>query len=288
MKQVLQSVLVIVAVSFSLSAQAQFHKKDKGGQTVVTPQTQNSAVARAHAQSGMSVDQIAKIAKNGAMYLPDWAQKSGKDIRLGTMDHRQTFHWGQRVTHADKSYTLTRQDDRTVKVVQETFSANDVKKLKRLISLDEYGLPGESIVYDAADKLKYRGSLIYENSPRLMISGIPIRRIKEEMIFDAQGTLLRRTLHHYDIVGKKLPVVVYDYVPNIPSDLELVITEREENAEPVEEPRRFRLFGGNRENRNNTIAPAGGPNPGAASQPRQPQQGKGILNGIFKGNNRNR
>jgi hypothetical protein len=104
--------------------------------------------------------------------------------------------------------------------------------------LDDWGRPNEIMIYDGRDQFKYRGAHLYDE----------IGRFREEHLFDANGTLIRRKVQEYDLQGKKLPLRSWDYVANVPKDLQLVITRESEkpgaNPGSKDKPKEKRgLFG---------------------------------------------
>ena len=243
----MKQVVIYAAVAGSVlagSAQAQFHNKAREtGQVTISQQAQANMVAQQKAKIARGVagkygDQTAL--QNSAMYLPEWAANRGGSIRLGHMEQEEAFYWSQVVNHPDGSYTETKRDNKTMKtteanqpVEQYTYASNKVLISKRHITHNEFGDPKEVIIRDAQDNFRYRGVLVYD----------PLtRRLKEEQIFDANGKPLRRNVQKYDTGGHPMPVEIYDYVKNLPQDLQLVITEGE-NPNPREKGKRWKLFG---------------------------------------------
>jgi len=233
------------------AVQGQFHQQDqKGGVKVNREAVQSASRAGAATTTGAAV--VGGKGEVGAnpystIYLNE-AQKRAFGVRLGKQDDLQITKWGRAIHHPDGTYTQSVAEPGMSKMEQETRSKNGTLLQRRLISLDEYGRAKEVLIYDGRDTFKYRGILFYDGSGRF----------REEQLFAANGTPLRRKVQEYDLEGKKLPLRSWDYVDNVPSDLQLVVTRQagDEVEGELESPESMRerkpLFG----NRDRTAEPS--------------------------------
>mgnify|MGYP001350247189 CR=1 FL=1 len=213
-----------VAVAMSGPAFAQFHTKKENGRTGVSPQAVQSAqrqAATAAVPAGTTPGPENGVPgggiSGGDMILPDGTRDalSQYKVKLRQTQGKPIDIWGRAIHHSDGSYTESKQDLLTNTLEQITKSKNGVRLQRRNITLDEFGRPGEVLIYDGRDQFKYRGLQIYD----------ALGRFSEEQIYDAKGTLIRRKVQAYDPRGDKLPTRSWDYVANVPEDLRLVITE---------------------------------------------------------------
>ena len=234
-----------VLIAGLMTAGAQFHATDKkSGATTVNQQAIQTA--QKQAQSIMaSQGGGAQLGENAhsTIYISE-AHKQNYGARLGQQDSKVITAWGRSIHHSDESYTESVQDETTNTLEQVTKSKNGTKLQRRMVMLDELGRPKEIMIYDGRDQFKYRGVQLYDE----------IGRFREEHLFDAKGTLIRRKVQEYDLQGKKLPLRSWDYVANVPKDLQLVITRESEkpgaNSGSQDKPKERRgLFGGG-QNRN--------------------------------------
>lgn len=214
-----------VAFAMSATCLAQFHSKTSTGRSGVNPQ----AVPSAHRQaSPAQVDTGGESGvpgggiSGGDMILPDGTRDalSQYKVKLRQTQGKPIDIWGRAIHHSDGSYTESKQDLLTNTLEQITKSKNGVKLQRRMVMLDDFGRPGEILIYDGRDQFKYRGVQIYD----------ALGRFSEEQIYDAKGTLIRRKVQAYDPRGDKLPFRSWDYVANVPADLRLVITEDDPNS----------------------------------------------------------
>ncbi|NNE92321.1 MAG: hypothetical protein HKN23_11790 [Verrucomicrobiales bacterium] len=317
----------VAMVVFSVSSQAQFHEKRETGQTVFNQQAQTNLTAKAMADqnSQLAANHNGKaqlrrgvsaqvgnhiVHQNSAIYLPAGAANGIRtadgrviDAALGEMNGKDADHLAQIVYHSDGSYTETERHFKdkpgalngtslaNETVVQYTKTANGVLKATRHILHNDFGLPSEVIIKDANGRFKYRGVLIYDIS----------RRLKEEQLFDVNGKLIRRNVQKYDPQGFKLPIETYDYIKDIPADLQLVVKQTEKVQEPIRERRGLFSRNNNRNgdtknnggglrnvlspaggNRANSNPPGGGVTTGEIGS--EPQRKGGVLGKIFGGN----
>jgi hypothetical protein len=214
-----------VALAMPPAVLAQFHAKKVNGQTGVSPQAVQSAQRQASAASmpaGSGVGIPGGGISGGDMILPEGTRDalSQHKVKLRQTQGKPIDIWGRAIHHSDGSFTESKQDLLTNTLEQVTKSKNGVKLQRRMITLDDFGRPGEVLIYDGRDQFKYRGLQIYDT----------LGRFSEEQIYDAKGTLIRRKVQAYDPRGDKLPLRSWDYVANVPSDLRLVITEEDPRA----------------------------------------------------------
>ncbi len=218
--------IVIAAIGGVLlpapEAVAQFHMPKSGQGQGGAPQS-----AQPVPQQGGSAAKVAPhIERVGearpGMVLLDEVRDSlspYNKVSLGEMAGRPVDIWGRAIHHSDGSYTLSAEDTRNNTLTQITKSKNGVELQQRMISLDAQGRPSEVMIYDARKQFKYRGVLVYDPA-----NG----RFTEEQIYDTKGTLIRRKVQEYGPRGEQLPVRSVDYVANVPEDLKLVITQRDD------------------------------------------------------------
>ncbi|MEM6916181.1 MAG: hypothetical protein AAF491_06395, partial [Verrucomicrobiota bacterium] len=186
--------------------------------------------------------------------LPDGKKKALSiwNPQISQMQGKYADVWGRSIVHSNGTYTESKQDLKSKTLEQETFSKNGVTLQKRMIMLDRAGRPAEVMIYDGNERFKYRGVLLYD----------PLGRFAEEQVYDPEGTLIRRKVQEYTPQGLKAPLRSWDYVENIPADLQLVISEepvreRQQSEDPA--PVKRGLFGQPREN-------SQAPNPSDPSQ----------------------
>lgn len=204
--------------------QAQFHSKTSTGNTGVNQAGMSAASAQAgHARAGAATGAGSPLSGGGLgggdMILPDGTKQalSQYKVRLGQMQGKPVDIWGRAIHHSDGSFTESKQDTITNTLEQLTKSKNGVLLQRRMVMLDEFGRPGEVLIYDGREQFKYRGVQIYD----------PLGRFSEEHLYDAKGTLIRRKVQEYNPRGEKLPLRSWDYVANVPEDLKLVITRED-------------------------------------------------------------
>ncbi len=214
------------------SALAQFHQKDKSGQSNLN-QNAVKAATQPVTPGGVSPIRTGRITKDvglnarSTMIMTD-AQRElfrKNNLRMGLQEDLEVDHLARSIQHTDGSYTQTNVEIGSDFVEQETKSKNGVLLLKRRISLDKKGNPQEILMYDGRDILKYRGVLVYDERGRF----------REEQLFDAKGKSLRRKVQEYDAKGVRLPLKTFEYVSNVPSDLRMVVTresERQDRTQP--------------------------------------------------------
>lgn len=212
--------------------QAQFHSKTSTGNTGVNQAGMNAASTQAgHARAGAATGAGSPLSGGGLgggdMILPDGTKQalSQYKVKLGQMQGKPVDIWGRAIHHSDGSFTESKQDTITNTLEQLTKSKNGVLLQRRMVMLDEFGRPGEVLIYDGREQFKYRGLQIYDT----------LGRFSEEQLYDAKGTLIRRKVQEYNPRGEKLPLRSWDYVANVPEDLKLVIT-REDAAGPGSGP----------------------------------------------------
>ncbi len=215
-----------VALAMSQAALAQFHaKKEKRPDRCEPPAVQSAQrQAAASMPAGSAMDEFGVPGggiSGGDMILPQSTREalSQHKVKLRQTQGKPIDIWGRAIHHSDGSFTESKQDLLTNTLEQVTKSKNGVKLQRRMIMLDDFGRPGEVLIYDGRDQFKYRGLQIYDT----------LGRFSEEQIYDAKGTLIRRKCRP-TIPRDELPLRSWDYVANVPADLRLVITEEDPRA----------------------------------------------------------
>tara|TARA_R110002096_G_scaffold242836_6_gene434691 strand:- start:1437 stop:2222 length:786 start_codon:yes stop_codon:yes gene_type:complete len=207
----------LAAAILTLGAQAQFHSKTDTGHTAVNQHAIDSA--QAHYDSLMNSQSGGAVGHNSlsTIYVSD-ANRDAYGASLGEQKDMSIHVWGRAIHHSDGTYTESKQDESTNTLEQITKSKNGTKLQRRMVNLDENGRPIEVMIYDGRDQFKYRGQQIYDE----------LGRFQEEQLYDADDTLIRRKVQEYTAQGKRLPLRSWDYVTNVPKDLQLVITRESE------------------------------------------------------------
>ena len=238
-----KTIATFIAVGLWIPAvQAQFHQQDKTGQATINKQAVQQtrpqpAAAPSHSRVGASSSDVGAAYSGGDMILPEGKRQalSQWDPKIGQMVGKYADVWGRAIHHSNGNFTESKQDLESNTLEQETKSKNGVTLQKRMIMLDQSERPAEVMIYDGRDEFKYRGVLLYD----MMV------RFSEEQLYDPQGTLIRRKVQEYTTEGLKKPLRSWDYVANVPADLELVIVD-EQLQQQVKETasERRSLFGG--------------------------------------------
>lgn len=244
------------------SAEAQFHSKSQNGQAAVNPQAIQQAQMQAAGAAGASHAMAGAAFSGGDMILPEGKRQalSNWNPRISQMNGKYADVWGRAIHHTNGNFTESKQDMESNTLEQETKSRNGITLQKRMIMLDQSGRPSEVLIYDGNDQFKYRGVLLHDT----------LGRFVEEQVYDAKGTLIRRKVQEYTPQGLRKPLRSWDYVANVPADLQLIITdeappgEKAPTAQPETQKRGF--FG---QARPNQAAPAGQANQNGQAQPNQ-------------------
>lgn len=221
------------------SAQAQFHQQGKTGQATINQQAvqqtrMQAAAAPSHSRVGAASSDVGAAYSGGDMILPEGKRQalSQWNPKLGQMSGKYADVWGRAIHHSNGNFTESKQDMESNTLEQLTKSKNGTLLQKRMIMLDQSGRPAEAMIYDGRNQFKYRGVLLYD----------VIGRFSEEQLYDPQGTLIRRKVQEYTPEGLKKPLRSWDYVANVPADLELVITRdalpEEQRLEEATSPNR--------------------------------------------------
>lgn len=240
----------LTASLLTSGALAQFHSRAMNGHTAYNQQALDSAQAHFDANrpagvegAGAAPNSAVAITPNAALsesqqvrfngastiYISD-AQKaafSRYDLRMGEQKDLDIDVWGRSIYHSDGSYTESQEHNEGQGFLQQTtYSKNGVEIQRRSITLDQRGMPDEVLIYAGGEngKLRYRGKHLYDQ----------LGRFSEEHLFSSDGTLIRRKVQEYSTEGKRLPLRSWDYVENVPSDLQLLITR--ENEDPDMQP----------------------------------------------------
>ncbi|MEM1443613.1 MAG: hypothetical protein AAGF67_14805 [Verrucomicrobiota bacterium] len=234
--------------------QGQFHNpKTSSGQATINQQAVQQARMQANAASHSRVGAASSNTQAGAAYSGgDMILTDGKrqalsqwNPQISQMQGKYADVWGRAIHHSDGTFTESKQDNKTQTLEQITFSKNGTRLQRRMVNLDQAGRPAEVIIYDGREQFKYRGVLLYD----------VIGRFSEEQLYDPEGALIRRKVQEYTPQGLKLPLRSWDYVENVPADLQLVISDEplpEERVGAKETPTRRGLFGQPKESSGNS------------------------------------
>ncbi len=222
---------ILAASLLTSGAFAQFHSRSMTGHAAYNQDAINSAQAHFNANRPAGAQPVAatpgasgaspQVGFNGAstIYVSE-AHRQNYGVEMGEQEDMRIHVWGRSIHHSDGSYTESReQNDEQHYLEQTTYSKNGVEIQRRSISLDQRGRPDEVMIYDGRGTFKYRGKHVYDQ----------LGRFSEEHLFSADGTLIRRKVQEYTNEGKRMPLRSWDYVENIPNDLQLVITRESED-----------------------------------------------------------
>lgn len=233
--------LAVLVASIASISQAQFHQQSKKGPGV-NQGAVNGAAYTGASRSGATVMNAdgtvvttpppagvqpqstggtgsGSVGANhfSTIYLSEAHKQAG--MKIGEQADLKITKWGRAVHHSDGSYTQSVCQEGAQMMEQETRSKNGVLLQKRVVTLDQYSRAKEVLIYDGRDKFKYRGTLFYDQQGRF----------REEQLFTADETLIRRKVQEYALDGSKLPARSWDYVKDVPKDLQLVITHESED-----------------------------------------------------------
>jgi hypothetical protein len=117
--------------------------------------------------------------------------------------------WSQTILHPDGSRTVSKKDLESKVINQETFNASGTLVMKRVYQLDAAGKEQRGFVFDGYNQLIYRIGYIYDE----------IDRLKEEVLFNTRGQVVRRQIYEYNRVGQVIrPVKAFTFEGAIPQN----------------------------------------------------------------------
>jgi hypothetical protein len=118
----------------------------------------------------------------------------------------QTTNSAKKVLHPDGTCSESVSDVEKGELRESTFDARGVLLTKRIVLLNERGLPVQGMIYDGKDDLVGSVRFAYDD----------LGRMQEEISLNAQGQVFRRKIQGYDASGKPLTTKIVDYSQNAP------------------------------------------------------------------------
>jgi hypothetical protein len=118
----------------------------------------------------------------------------------------QASNTAKKVLHQDGTMTESVSDVEKGELRESTFDARGVLLTKRIVLLNERGLPVQGMIYDGRDALVGSVRFAYDD----------LGRMQEEISLNAQGQVFRRKIQGYDASGKPLTTKIVDYNQNAP------------------------------------------------------------------------
>ncbi len=128
--------------------------------------------------------------------------------------------WSRIVEHPDGTRTLSKQDIKTNTLEEATYTEGNVLVKRRLFQLDDLGNPRLAMLFDGKSNLLARTEYFYDE----------YGEIKEEVLFNTKGQLLRRLVYGLNAGIDERPRA-FTYDPNAP-DKAPVQTEDAEAVMP--------------------------------------------------------
>ena len=118
----------------------------------------------------------------------------------------QTGNSAKKVLHNDGTVTESVSDIEKGELRETTFDSRGVLLSKRIVLLNDRGLPVQGMIYGGKDELVGSVRFAYDD----------LGRVLEEISLNAQGEVFRRKIQTYDAAGKPLPTKIVDYSKNAP------------------------------------------------------------------------
>ena len=112
----------------------------------------------------------------------------------------------KKVLHLDGTVTESVSDLSKAELRESTFDSRGVLLSKRIVLLNESGLPVQGVIYNGKDEMVGKVQFFYDD----------LGRVSEERSLNAQGQVFRRKFQAYDQSGKPLPEKIVDYSGNAP------------------------------------------------------------------------
>ncbi|MEM9280511.1 MAG: hypothetical protein AAGA96_01670 [Verrucomicrobiota bacterium] len=226
-------VAALASSSMTLGGMAQFHSKTQEGHVAVNQHAIDSAQAHYDAMmksQASGTNNSTSVGHNplSSIIVSD-AQRELYGASMSQQKDMLITVWGRAIHHPDGRFTESKQDESTNTLEQLTKSKNGTLLQRRMVNLDQKtGRPEEVLIYDGRGTFKYRGIQVYDR----------FGRFSEEQLYDAKGTLIRRKVQEYAPDGSRMPLRSWDYVANVPKDLQLIITRESEavGAGPDDDP----------------------------------------------------
>lgn len=118
----------------------------------------------------------------------------------------QATNFAKKILHTDGTVTESTSDLTKGELRESTFDSRGVLLSKRIVLLNEHGLPVQGVIYGGNDELLGRVQFVYDD----------LGRLSEERSLNSQGQVFRRKFQLYDQAGKALPAKIVDYAANAP------------------------------------------------------------------------
>src|SRR4051812_20605642 len=118
----------------------------------------------------------------------------------------QASNTAKKVLHPDGTMTESVSDVEKGELRESTFDARGVLLTKRIVLLNERGLPVQGMIYDGRDALVGSVRFAYDDLGRML----------EEISLNAEGQPFRRKIQSYDASGKPLATKIVEYSQNAP------------------------------------------------------------------------
>src|SRR3954453_13662933 len=106
----------------------------------------------------------------------------------------QATNSSKKVLHTDGTVTESVSDVEKGELRESTFDARGVLLSKRIVLLNDRGLPVQGMIYTGNDQLVGSVRFAYDD----------LGRVKEEISLNAQGQIFRRKIQEYDAAGKPM------------------------------------------------------------------------------------
>ncbi|MFZ4765079.1 MAG: hypothetical protein ACOYMN_08995 [Roseimicrobium sp.] len=135
-----------------------------------------------------------------------WLVVGGTLVLAGDLSAQQTPNYAKKILHDDGTSTESVSDTAKRELRETTYDPRGVAIMKRIVLLNESGLPVQGVIYDGSDNLAGRVQFWYDD----------LGRPKEERSLNAQAQVFRRKFFLYDATGAPLPAKVVDYAENAP------------------------------------------------------------------------
>jgi hypothetical protein len=118
----------------------------------------------------------------------------------------QVSNSAKKVLHQDGTISESVSDLAKGELRESTFDSRGVLLSKRIVLLNEHGMPVRGVIYSGSDEPLGQVQFFYDD----------LGRMKEELSLNAQGHPFRRKFQLYDQSGKPLPPKIVDYNENAP------------------------------------------------------------------------
>jgi hypothetical protein len=118
----------------------------------------------------------------------------------------QATNSSKKVLHSDGTVSESVSDMEKGELRESTYDARGVLLSKKVVLLDERGLPVQGVIYGGRDELVGSVKFAYDS----------LGRLQEEISLNSRGEIFRRKIQMYDQSGNPLPTKIVDYSSNAP------------------------------------------------------------------------